>query len=262
MNLTFAPLPRRQTLAGLLIAGLAALPAAVLAADGHAPHWEYSGKAGPAQWGKIAPEFGTCATGHAQTPIDVKGATPADLPALQFSYGSMPLNLVNNGHTVQVNASGENKLNVGGREFKLLQFHFHTPSEEAINGKRFAMVAHFVHKDADGKLGVVGLLLKPGKPNAAFKAVFDNLPTQPNADAPATPAGLSLDLAALLPAKLSYYSFDGSLTTPPCSEGVSWMVLREPVELSPAQIKQFRRIFAHNARPLQPLGDRKVLASP
>jgi carbonic anhydrase len=159
---------------------------------------------------------------------------------------------------VQVNLPAGNNLVVDGKKLELLQFHFHTPSEEAVAGKHAAMVAHFVHKDEDGKLGVVAVLIQPGKTNPAWAPIFAHLP---RVGEQVTVDGLSLDLPALLPAKKGYYSFEGSLTTPPCSEGVKWMVLKEPVKLSPQQIKAFRQVYNANARPLQPLNGRVVKES-
>jgi carbonic anhydrase len=265
--------PRQSRAVGLRALATTTLTTATLAASvlaapvwakeekpGGLPHWQYAGKEGPKQWGALAPEFAACAKGKTQTPIDIKGAVPADLPELKFSYSSEPLTIVNNGHTVQVNIAGNQTLAVGDRSFKLAQFHFHTPSEEAINGKRYDMVAHFVHRDAAGALGVVAVLLQRGKAdNAAFKPVFDNLPAKRGE--PQNPKGVSIDLAKLLPSTLGYYAFAGSLTTPPCSEGVSWMVLRQPVQVSDKQLKQFRRIYAANARPLQPLNERTLQQS-
>jgi carbonic anhydrase len=182
----------------------------------------------------------------------------ADLPALQFQYSAAEPAWVNNGHTVQLNLPEGSSLKVGERVFNLLQFHMHTPSEEAVGGKRFDMVAHFVHRDAQGQLGVVGVLFKRGKANPAWESVLAHLP---RAGETITVANFKLDLPALLPTDLSYYAFDGSLTTPPCSEGVSWMVLKTPLTLSGAQLAAFRKLFAMNARPLQPGNGRVIQES-
>jgi len=227
-------------------------------ADGHGPHWSYHGHGGPAHWAELDPAFETCAKGLSQSPINISKTEKADLPALEFSYGTAAPTIWNNGHTVQVNLPAGNSLKVGEQSYELLQFHFHTPSEEAVAGKRAAMVAHFVHKNAEGRLGVVGLLIQPGKRNAGFDSVFAHMP-RPGEKI--TVDDLKLDLAGLLPASLSYYSFEGSLTTPPCSEGVSWMVLKSPVTVSPDQIKAFRRLVHENARPLQPVHERVVKES-
>ena len=222
-------------------------------------HWSYGGAHGAAHWGALSPANEACATGLHQSPIDIRNAKVEALPELQFSYGKVSPAIVNNGHTVQVNVPEGQFLQVGERRFQLLQFHFHTPSEERVQGKASAMVGHLVHRDDQGKLGVVAVLIQPGKPNAAFEAVLSHLPA--HAGETLTVDGLQIDLAGLLPASRRYYDFEGSLTTPPCSEGVHWMVLAEPVTLSPKAIQNFRRLYAANARPVQPLNDRIVRVS-
>ena len=224
------------------------------------PHWTYyAGHHGdPAHWAELDPKFEACAVGQRQSPIDIRGAVPADLPPLQFSYGAAQPTWVNNGHTVQVNLAEGATLKVGERSFNLLQFHFHTPSEEALNGKRLDLVAHFVHRDAEGRLGVVAVLFKRGAPNPAWAPVLSHLP-RPGEQL--TVPELSLDLASLLPAQTGYYSFEGSLTTPPCSEGVSWMVLKTPVNIGADQLAEFRKLYHWNARPLQPGHGRQILES-
>lgn len=223
------------------------------------PHWDYRGPHGATHWGALEPGFETCARGAQQSPIDIRNAVPTALPALQFGYGSAAPTIVNNGHTVQVNLPPGNTLTLDGQRFELLQFHFHTPSEERVAGKQSAMVAHFVHRDADGHLAVVAALIQPGKSNAGFESVLAHLP--PHAGETLTVDGLQLDLAALLPAAQGYYDFEGSLTTPPCSEGVHWLVLRQPVTVSAAAIRKFRSLYAANARPVQPLNGRTVRVS-
>lgn len=234
------------------------LAAGASQAAGHGPHWEYAGHHGAAHWAELDASFETCASGHQQSPINIHHAVKTDLPKLDFHYSAAVPTIVNNGHTVQVNLPAGNTLAVGDQNFELLQFHFHTPSEETLNGKPKAMVAHFVHKNGAGKLGVVGLLIQPGKPNAALAPVFAHLPRSGES---ITVEDLSLNLADMLPKDLHYYAFDGSLTTPPCSEGVSWMVLKQPVTLGMDQIRAFRRLFPANARPVQKLHDRVVKES-
>jgi carbonic anhydrase len=237
----------------------AGVAGAALAADGKA-HWDYEGKHGATHWGAL--EGGqTCGLGKKQSPIDIKDANakPADLPALQFKYGSISPSIVNNGHTIQVNVPAGNSVQVGDQSYELLQFHFHTPSEERINGKQTAMVAHFVHKNAAGQLGVVGVLLQSGKGGSGFDRVLENLPAR--AGQTVTVQDLSLNLADLLPKERVYYAFEGSLTTPPCSEGVNWMVLKQPVTVSAAGLKAFRGLYKLNARPVQPLNGREVKVS-
>ncbi|RLJ39232.1 carbonic anhydrase [Acidovorax sp. 106] len=241
----------------MALASVALCATMAFASNQHA-HWAYQGHGGPKHWGELESSFEACARGSAQSPVDIRNPVKADLPALDFQYAAAAPTLVNNGHTVQVNLPAGNNLVVDGKKLELLQFHFHTPSEEAVAGKHAAMVAHFVHKDEDGKLGVVAVLIQPGKTNPAWAPIFAHLP---RVGEQVTVDGLSLDLPALLPAKKGYYSFEGSLTTPPCSEGVKWMVLKEPVKLSPQQIKAFRQIYNANARPLQPLNGRVVKES-
>ena len=245
-------------LRSIAVAAIALGAAAAASAQGTSPHWEYKGKHGAAHWGELEASFEACARGAAQSPVDIRKTVKESLPALEFQYTAAAPTLVNNGHTVQVNMPAGSKLLVDGRPMELLQFHFHTPSEEAIGGKRAAMVAHFVHKAEDGTLGVVAVLIQPGKANAAWAPIFSHLP-RPGEQVTVT--GLSLDASTLLPARKGYYSFAGSLTTPPCSEGVQWMVLKDPVKLSPQQISAFRHLYSANARPLQPINSRVIKES-
>lgn len=220
------------------------------------PHWGYQGKTGAQAWGDLEPGFAVCKLGKFQSPIDIRDAQAkqAALPPLRFAYAAAA-EVVNNGHTIQVNLPAGGTLGVAEGDYKLLQFHFHTPSEEKINGRPFPMVAHLVHQDAQGKLAVVAVLLKQGRENAALKTVFANLPAKAG-DKRALPA--PINVADLLPAERGYYRFKGSLTTPPCSEEVSWQVLKQPVEISKAQLKAFRKLYKMNARPVQPLNGRPL----
>jgi carbonic anhydrase len=238
---------------------LVALTSLAVHAEGHPPHWNYEhSHGGPSHWAELDPAFETCAKGTTQSPVDIRNAVKADLPKLDFHYTTAVPTFVNNGHTIQINLPAGQSLTVGDKTYELLQFHFHTPSEEALNGKRTAMVGHFVHKNAAGQLGVIGVLMQPGKTNAAFEPVFAHLPRKGEK---ITVDELTLDLAAMLPADKGYYSFEGSLTTPPCSEGVNWMVMKNPIQLGAEQIKAFRRIFNANARPIQPLNGRVIKES-
>lgn len=246
---------RRLSRPTLLCISLLALAASAAHGSDAAPHWGYSGHHGAAHWAEMDPAFEACAKGTRQSPIDIRTTVKEALPALDFHYGSAAPTLVNNGHTVQINLPAGSTLSVGDKRYQLLQFHFHTPSEETLKGRHTAMVAHFVHKNDAGELGVVAVLIRPGAPNKALAPVFDHLP-RPGEKV--TVDALELPLGELLPARLGYYAFEGSLTTPPCSEGVSWMVLKEPITASPAQIKAFRRLFPANARPIQPLQGRVV----
>jgi carbonic anhydrase len=247
----------RKTIVFCLAPFLAALVHSVPAQE--APHWSYSGADGPAEWGKLDSAFNTCSLGHTQSPIDIKGARKADLPPLKFDYNAVPLNIIDNGHTIQVNYAPGSTLTVGDKTYTLKQFHFHHPSEEHVNGHGYDMVAHLVHADADGHLAVVAVLLKKGSQNAFLETVWKNVPTQKEkaVDVP----GVTVNVKDLLPANAGYYTFTGSLTTPPCSEGVTWYVLKEDVGLSSEQIAAFAKIYAMNARPIQPLNGRELLGT-
>ena len=223
---------------------------------GHAsPHWGYTGKTGPSHWSELESDFTSCKLGKTQSPIDIRSAKTSAMAPIDFQYASSAGEIVNNGHTVQVNLNDAGSVKLASGAYKLLQFHFHTPSEESINGKHYPLVAHLVHKNEQGELAVVAVLFKQGKENATLKQVFDGLP--PTAG-DKHPLDANIDLMAILPAKHSYYAFMGSLTTPPCSEGVHWQVLKQPVEISARQLAAFKKLYAMNARPIQPLNGRAV----
>jgi carbonic anhydrase len=226
------------------------------AQDSH-PHWSYGGEQGPKHWGQLDPTYATCAGGHAQSPIDIKHPKPADLPPLKFDYDSVRLNIINNGHTIQVNYTPGSTLTVGDKTYTLRQFHFHHPSEEHINGRGFDLVAHLVHDDGSGHLAVVAVLFKVGSPNALLDTVWRNIPTQ--AEKAVDVPTVSLNVKELLPADHGYYTFSGSLTTPPCSEGVTWYVLKNQSTLSADQVATFAKLYPRDARPIQPLYGREVL---
>ncbi|PJC11683.1 MAG: carbonate dehydratase [Comamonadaceae bacterium CG_4_9_14_0_8_um_filter_60_18] len=221
-------------------------------------HWSYSGATGPQAWGQLNPEFAACATGKRQSPINIEESYTLQGPAepLQFNY--MPSNgtVVNNGHTIQVDVQGSNTLSVRGSTFSLLQIHFHSPSEEQVNYRNFAMVAHLVHKNAEGQLAVVAVLLDPGEASALIDKIWTYMPLDVN-DQVRMPPGL-LNLKELLPQDQRYYQFIGSLTTPPCTEGVLWMVLKQPAQISAGQLRLFQQLYPNNARPVQPVNSRPV----
>lgn len=238
----------------LAVSLAAAFSVSTQAADEHA-HWGYDGEHGANHWAEMEPGFAECKLGKEQSPIDIRGAQKSALAPIVFNYAKSDAEVVNNGHTIQINLADGGAVKLEGADYKLLQFHFHTPSEEQIEGKSYPMVAHLVHKSADGKLAVVAVLLTEGKENPHMKAVFDALPAK-EGETRKIQAGLNL--TDLLPADRGYYKFTGSLTTPPCSEGVRWQVLKQPVELSKAQIASFRKLYKMNARPVQPLNGRKL----
>ena len=222
-------------------------------------HWSYSGHTDAKHWAELDEGFGTCKLGKHQSPIDIvtkKAQAAADAKPIGFAYTAGAAEIVNNGHTIQVNLPAGGSVSLDGVDYQLLQFHFHTPSEEKIDGRNFPLVAHLVHRNAQGQLAVVAVLFKLGKENAALKPVFAQLPGK-EGEKRAIDGGF--DPAQLLPAARGYYAFSGSLTTPPCSEEVRWQVMKTPVELSSAQLASFRKLYKMNARPVQPLNDRTVL---
>jgi len=228
-------------------------------AEGHGEqHWAYEGEGGPQAWGKLKPEFSLCAIGKRQSPIDITDGNTLRGPAepIQFNYQPSEGSVVNNGHTIQVDVQGDNTITVRNSTYRLVQFHFHTPSEEQINGKRYAMVAHLVHRNDEGQLAVVAVLLEQGEPNELIDKVWTYMPLD-TSDRVRMPPGL-LNMNELLPADQRYYQFMGSLTTPPCTEGVLWMVIKEPVPISKAQFRLFTQLYANNARPVQGLNGRPV----
>lgn len=242
----------------------AAPPATAPASHDHAhaaPHWTYEGPDGPAHWGDLDPSYQTCKLGHLQSPIDIPASKlkASHLDPIQFDYKPSPLEIVDNGHTVMATAAPGSFIRIGSAEYELQQVHFHRPSEETVDGKHFAMVAHLVHKNKEGALAVVAVLFEEGTPNATLAALFAHLPTTPSKQE--SPSGVQLDAAKLLPSTTAYYTFSGSLTTPPCTEGVTWYVLRKPATASAGQLAAFAKRYPHNARPTQPLDGREIRES-
>ena len=245
-----------RVMSRLALATLAAASATALA-DEHAVHWSYSGATGPEHWASEDPAFATCGTGKRQSPIDIETAAVKPLPAIEFAYQPMALTVTDTGHSFQVNAPpGSGGITVGGARYDLVQFHFHRPSEEEIHGHHQAMVAHLVHKNVNGELAVVAVLIHSGETNAFLKPVFDNFP--PRGTPQTTVSGATVNIMQFLPQQHGYYTFEGSLTTPPCSEHVRWFVLKSPVQASKAQVQQFAARYPHDARPIQALNDRTV----
>jgi carbonic anhydrase len=217
----------------------------------HAPHWGYAGDVGPEHWAELSPENKLCAVGTRQSPIDIRETIAVDQEKIAFDYRPSSFSVLDNGHTVQVNVAPGNGLTIMGRRYELLQFHFHRPSEERVNGRQFDMVAHLVHRDGEGRLAVVAVLLERGRddrPQPLIQTVWANLPLEKGE---ALAAQVPIDLNQLLPGERGYYTYMGSLTTPPCAEGVLWMVMRQPVQLTGAQVDIFARLYPMNARPLQ-----------
>jgi len=222
-------------------------------------HWGYGGEHGPKHWAEMNPEYEACGVGKVQSPIDIRKAVPAKLEPIAFDYHPTPLRIIDNGHTIQVNYQPGSSISVGGKRYELAQFHFHKPSEEKINGKAFPMVAHLVHKNAEGELAVVAVLLKQGAQNPLVKTLWTDLPKEKEKEK--VMEQVSINAASLLPQNRQYYTFAGSLTTPPCSEGVTWFVLSHPTQVSESQVARFGKIYSNNARPVQPLNGRTVKVS-
>ena len=243
----------------ILPASVLALPITLffcVAQEGHAPHWTYEH---PEQWGTLDPAYSSCSLGRTQSPIDVRDAKPADLPALKIEYRSVPLNIIDNGHTIQMNYPPGSLLSVGEKTYTLKQFHFHHPSEERINGRGFPLVAHLVHADSEGRLAVIAILFETGTANALIDTLWENIPAEKEKvrDVPS----VSVQVRDLLPHERGYFTFKGSLTTPPCTEGVIWYVLRSHATMSQEQVDAFAKIYPGNARPIQPTNGREILES-
>lgn len=243
-------------------------------------HFGYSGEAAPENWSKLSPNFRACAEGKNQSPIDLKDFVKAQLPPLQFKYSTLGLNIVNNGHAVQVNYAKGSQLHPDGHQhapyarmvhyapgsvlnhgedtFELKQFHFHSPSEHTLNGKAFPIEMHLVHADQDGDLAVVSVLMAEGpKENPTLAKLWAQMPGK---SGDKNKLDAKVNASDLLPKSKDYYRYNGSLTTPPCSEGVRWYVLKQPITVSRAQIEEFSKTvgFANN-RPIQPVNARAVL---
>ena len=242
----------KGALVALLLGSLVAVGSAA-AAD--SAHWSYSGEAGPEHWAQLTPEFGAC-KGKSQSPLDLNAFVRGALAPLKFAYKAGGDVIVNNGHTIQVNYGAGSGVVVDGHEFVLKQFHFHAPSENRIKGRSYAMEAHLVHADQAGHLAVVAIMFAEGTENKGLAELWHSIPDHEQERALSAP----FDAARLLPAKRDYYRYDGSLTTPPCTEGVRWLVLKTPVSASKAQVATFSKVMHHpNNRPVQPVNGRTVL---
>jgi carbonic anhydrase len=236
---------------------IAAAALAALALPVAAQHWSYEGEAAPANWSKLDPKFVMCGIGRNQSPIDLGGFVEADLKPLAMKYSANATEILNNGHTVQVNHAPGSMLTVDGKSFELKQFHFHAPSENTINGKQFPLEMHLVHGDKEGNLAVVSVMFSEGAENAALGKFWQKLPGKKGDK---NPLAAGLGVAQLLPKQTDYYAYSGSLTTPPCSEGVRWIVVKSPASVSKAQVEQFSKaVGVANNRPVQGLNARAVL---
>ena len=242
-----------------LLLSTAFLFSAAAGAESGLGHWSYFGDTGPDHWGDLSPEFATCSTGEAQSPINLGRGEPADLRPLQLRYRAGTLYLVNNGHTVQVNVEPGSKMRFDNKEYELKQFHFHTPSEHRLFARELPIEIHFVHESQDGELAVVAALGRIGyRPHMGLRRIWEHLPMSKGQQSDA--GGIRMNPISLLPMKRNYLTYEGSLTIPPCTEGVRWIVFQEPMRISGDQVRKFTRAVGDNARPVQPLNGHTVSA--
>lgn len=224
--------------------------------------WDYQGPTGAEHWGDLDPDYAACKTGRSQSPIDIRDTIKAALPVVRFDYHAAALNIVNNGHTavrVDYAAGNGEYLIVGDKRFELTQFHFHHPSEEYVHGKSFPMDIHLMHKSADGEVVGVAVQLTVGRTNTAIDQLWRYMPK--SNDGPHEIHGVEFDPSGLIPANTAYYTYDGSQTAPPCTEGVTWIVLKSPISISAKAVRQFSKLYPHNVRRTQPLNGRSVKES-
>src|ERR1700758_2264634 len=242
--------PLRLRGAAILLATNAIWVTTAIAQEHGAAHWSYDGQTGPSHWGDLSAQFAPCKSGHRQSPIDIEGTQKADLPAIQFDYKATPLHIIDNGHTIMINYAPGSSIRVGDKWYELKQFHFHRPSEEKIKGKRYGMVVHLVHAAQDGSVAVVAVLLQQGGDNALIDELWGDLPKEKNQEELLD--NVQINVSALLPADRGYYTFLGSLTTPPCPENVTWYVLKHPATVSAGELREYSKLSRDDARPTQP----------
>lgn len=221
-------------------------------------HWSYKGATGPDSWGDLSVDYHACKTGRSQSPINIGQAEGQTVKPIRFNYRPAPLDMINNGHTIQVNYAPGSSITVGDKRYQLLQFHFHTPSEHSMHGSRSAMEVHFVHKNQAGELAVIGVMMETGDENLALRELWTHMPTSKGEKR--RPANVTINAHDFLPHDKSYYRYVGSLTTPPCSEGVHWHVMRDSIAVSGSQTAKFASAIGENARPLQAMNSRLLLA--
>ncbi len=230
------------------------------AKEGQPFHWSYEGECGPDHWGELIHEYCNCTVGDMQSPVGISVTEKTHLETINFHYLPTPLKIINNGHTIQINYGCGSSITIGNKKYELMQFHFHTPSEHKIRGKSYDMEAHLVHKGERGALAVIAVLIEEGKENAFIKTLWSNFPKEVGKEH--VVSDVRICASQLLPKNTtSYFNYTGSLTTPPCSEGVNWFILKTPVEMSKAGVNKFTSLFKHDARPIQPIHGRVVKES-
>lgn len=245
---------KKTIIASFAVAGMLLSGAAAAAGQ---TQWSYSGTTGPENWGKLAPEFATCSTGKNQSPVNLTGMIEGELPALEFHYKRGGHEVINNGHTIQINYAPGSHMAVGGKSYELKQIHFHSTSDNMIDGRSFPLETHFVHADKAGNLAVVAVMHEVGRANTELGKAWVQMPMKKGGKAALKN---TIDAAALLPQNQQYYRYNGSLTTPPCTEGVSWFVMKSVDTASQEQVDKFMRAMLHaNNRPVQPLNARIIV---
>ena len=244
-----------RTATALLLA--IAVPVGPVLAEGETAHWSYEGEAGPDAWADLDPAYALCGTGTEQSPVDIDADAALRDDDLIFAYGETALSVINNGHAIQVPVEAGSSVLIDGTSYELQQFHFHSPSEHTLAGLSAPLEVHLVHADTDGNLAVVGVVLDEGAENDVIAAIWEAMPGV--AGETNSPTGVTLAVADLLPSDVSAFAYRGSLTTPPCSEGVNWHVVLTPIMVSADQIAAFRALYEGTNRPTQSMNERAFL---
>ncbi len=221
--------------------------------------WSYEGECGPAHWGDLQPEFTACKEGKQQSPVDIGETSREKLEPVRFHYQADPLRIINNGHSIQVNCEPGSTATIDGKAYQLLQYHFHAPSEHTVAGSAYDMEAHLVHRGEEGELAVIGVFMKQGESNDLIRTLWDNLPAGTGNERAAN--SIRVQAENLLPDARDFYRYSGSLTTPPCTEKVLWIMMKEAIGVSGEQMSAFTALYPNNAWPVQPLHGRVVLES-
>ncbi|MBS3934699.1 MAG: carbonic anhydrase family protein [Sulfuritalea sp.] len=221
--------------------------------------WGYAGPGAPENWHRITPAYALCAAGKRQAPIDIRSGIRVDLETIRFDYRPTRFRITDTGHTLRVDVAEGNSITVMGRGWQLEHLVFRRPAEERVHGKTYEMSVQLVHRDLAGHLAIVAVLVERGPEHPLIQALWNHMPLDKGLSV--EPPGVAIDLAQLLPERRDYYTYMGSLTTPPCTENVLWMVLKEPIPVSPEQIGIFARLYPHNARPVQPPHGRLIKES-
>lgn len=243
-----------------VLASVVGLATPVLMTSGkiaRAQEWSYGGYTNPTEWGELSSKYRTCETGNKQSPINIRefDTSRGGRGNVQFNYDPSDLEVINNGATVKVNYDSGSSVTIDGKTYKLKQFHFHTPSEHRINDELSAMELHLVHKSNDGDYAVVGVMIEPGKTNSEMAKVWSNIPDRGNTKK----LNRQVSAANFLPQEKDYYKYSGSFTTPPCTQGVTWIMFDQPIKASKQQIDAFSSLYPANNRPIQEVNNRQIM---